>query len=269
MDAIATDVERALRDSRRPPSRGPHRAVARPGRPTRSATRASASCAEYGIAPPHRPAAGAGPRPGRGCSWRCAARTAARADTRELQPLRLHGCKALWRCQACRRAVRPLQGDLSDRRRRSRDRHARVPPAAGGRGRPAHRRRGRVTFDVPAELRDDYALRRRPAPHGAHGPSAARRCGATTRSARPPTEPAGCGSASSGLEGGAFSGFADKELRPGDSVDVMTPDRPLHVPLDPANAKHYARGRRRQRHHPGAVDRRHARSRSSRRARSR
>ena len=42
------------------------------------------------------------------------------------------------------------------------------------------------------------------------------------------------------LDGGAFSAYAHDVLRPGDTVDVMTPTGRFFTRLDPANSKHYA-----------------------------
>jgi ring-1,2-phenylacetyl-CoA epoxidase subunit PaaE len=41
------------------------------------------------------------------------------------------------------------------------------------------------------------------------------------------------------LPGGVFSTFALERLRPGDTIEVMTPSGRFTVPLDPAQAKHY------------------------------
>ncbi len=41
------------------------------------------------------------------------------------------------------------------------------------------------------------------------------------------------------VEGGRFSTFANEALRPGQTVDVMTPMGRFFTPLDPANEKHY------------------------------
>ena len=41
------------------------------------------------------------------------------------------------------------------------------------------------------------------------------------------------------VEGGRFSGFANESLKPGDTLEVMTPTGSFHTPLDPAQAKTY------------------------------
>jgi ring-1,2-phenylacetyl-CoA epoxidase subunit PaaE len=41
------------------------------------------------------------------------------------------------------------------------------------------------------------------------------------------------------IRGGHFSEFAQRELRAGDELEVMTPAGRFHTRLDPANAKHY------------------------------
>jgi ring-1,2-phenylacetyl-CoA epoxidase subunit PaaE len=41
------------------------------------------------------------------------------------------------------------------------------------------------------------------------------------------------------VDGGAFSGFANDDLRPGDTVGVMPPDGRFLVPLDPSQARTY------------------------------
>ncbi len=53
------------------------------------------------------------------------------------------------------------------------------------------------------------------------------------------------------VEGGAFSTYALKEIGPGDELEVMTPAGRFTLP-GPGPVR--GRGRR-QRHHPGAVDR--------------
>jgi ring-1,2-phenylacetyl-CoA epoxidase subunit PaaE len=41
------------------------------------------------------------------------------------------------------------------------------------------------------------------------------------------------------VEGGAFSAFANEELRVGDTLEAMPPMGAFHTPLDPASARHY------------------------------
>ncbi len=94
-----------------------------------------------------------------------------------------------------------------------------------------------ITFAVPDDLRDDYAFAA-----GQHLTVRITIDGEEVRRNYSICAPASSGRlrvAVKRLEGGAFSAFATSDLRPGDTVDVMTPTGRFHVPLDPANAKHY------------------------------
>jgi ring-1,2-phenylacetyl-CoA epoxidase subunit PaaE len=94
-----------------------------------------------------------------------------------------------------------------------------------------------ITFAVPDDLRDDYAFAA-----GQHLTVRMTIDGEEVRRNYSICAPASSGRlrvAVKRLEGGAFSAFATSDLRPGDTVDVMTPTGRFHVPLDPANAKHY------------------------------
>ena len=94
-----------------------------------------------------------------------------------------------------------------------------------------------ITFSVPDDLRDDYEFAA-----GQHLTVRMTIAGEEVRRNYSICAPAGSGRlrvAVKRLEGGAFSAFATSGLRPGDTVDVMTPTGRFHVPLDPANAKHY------------------------------
>ena len=94
-----------------------------------------------------------------------------------------------------------------------------------------------ITFAVPDDLRDDYEFAA-----GQHLTVRMTIAGEEVRRNYSICAPAGSGRlrvAVKRLEGGAFSAFATSDLRPGDTVDVMTPTGRFHVPLDPANAKHY------------------------------
>jgi ring-1,2-phenylacetyl-CoA epoxidase subunit PaaE len=94
-----------------------------------------------------------------------------------------------------------------------------------------------IAFDVPPALRDEYRF----AP-GQHVTLRARIGGEECRRSY---------SICSGLDdgelrvavktvaGGRFSTFANRELRPGDPLDVMTPTGRFTVPLDPAAARTY------------------------------
>ena len=94
-----------------------------------------------------------------------------------------------------------------------------------------------ITFAVPDELRDDYAFEA-----GQHLTVRTDIGGEEVRRNYSICAPASSGRlrvAVKRLDGGAFSAFATSGLQPGDSIDVMTPTGRFHVPLDPANAKHY------------------------------
>ena len=94
-----------------------------------------------------------------------------------------------------------------------------------------------ITFDVPAELQDDYAFEA-----GQHLTVRMDIAGEEVRRNYSICAPASSGRlrvAVKRLDGGVFSAFATSGLQPGDTVDVMTPTGRFHVPLDPANAKHY------------------------------
>jgi ring-1,2-phenylacetyl-CoA epoxidase subunit PaaE len=94
-----------------------------------------------------------------------------------------------------------------------------------------------ITFDVPAELQGDYAFEA-----GQHLTVRMDIAGEEVRRNYSICAPASSGRlrvAVKRLDGGVFSAFATSGLQPGDSVDVMTPTGRFHVPLDPANAKHY------------------------------
>lgn len=94
-----------------------------------------------------------------------------------------------------------------------------------------------ITFDVPPELRDDYAFAA-----GQHLTVRTVIGGEEVRRNYSICAPAGSGRlrvAVKRLDGGAFSAYATSTLRRGDEIDVMTPTGRFHLPLDPANAKHY------------------------------
>jgi ring-1,2-phenylacetyl-CoA epoxidase subunit PaaE len=55
------------------------------------------------------------------------------------------------------------------------------------------------------------------------------------------------------VEGGAFSTWANEDLKPGDTLEAMPPDGRFHTPLDARGAA-LSGLRRRLGHHPGAVD---------------
>jgi len=94
-----------------------------------------------------------------------------------------------------------------------------------------------ITFDVPDDLRDDYAFTQ-----GQHLTVRTRIDGEEVRRNYSICAPATGGRLRIGvkrLTGGAFSGHATSGLKPGDVVDVMTPTGRFFTALDPAHAKHY------------------------------
>jgi ring-1,2-phenylacetyl-CoA epoxidase subunit PaaE len=95
-----------------------------------------------------------------------------------------------------------------------------------------------ITFDVPAELKDEYDFTA-----GQHLNIRTSHAGDDTRRSYSICSPAGSGVlkiAVKRIPGGAFSSYAATGMKVGDVVDVMTPLGRFNTPLDPANAKHYA-----------------------------
>ena len=131
-----------------------------PGPPTGSPTRAAASWPTAGIAPPHaapapRRAGAAHPRPDP--SRRSPARGAARRTPTRTAEFGATACKALYRCAELPRAVRARQGDLMRVPRTPTEFH----PLTVARVEPLTDDSVAVTFDVPDELAEDFALRAR------------------------------------------------------------------------------------------------------------
>lgn len=94
-----------------------------------------------------------------------------------------------------------------------------------------------VTFEVPDELAEDYAFTQ-----GQHLTIRTDLAGDDVRRNYSICAPATSGRlriAVKGLEGGAFSSYALDGLKPGDTLDVMTPTGRFFTELDPANAKNY------------------------------
>jgi ring-1,2-phenylacetyl-CoA epoxidase subunit PaaE len=94
-----------------------------------------------------------------------------------------------------------------------------------------------VTFDVPDDLRDDYAFT-----HGQHITIRTELAGDDVRRNYSICSPVSSGRlriAVKRLPGGAFSEHALDMLRVGDVLDVMTPSGRFFTELDPGNAKHY------------------------------
>ncbi len=95
-----------------------------------------------------------------------------------------------------------------------------------------------ITFDVPPELAEDYRFG-----PGQHVAILAPVPGDQVRRNYSICEPAGSPTlrvAVKRLPGGVFSSWAHTELRPGDSLEVMTPVGRFCPPLDPHHSKRYA-----------------------------
>ena len=94
-----------------------------------------------------------------------------------------------------------------------------------------------LTFDVPDELRESYRFT-----HGQHLTLRTTIDGQDVRRNYSICSPATSGAlrvAVKRLEGGVFSAYALDGLKPGDTLDVMTPTGHFSTPLDPGQAKHY------------------------------
>lgn len=94
-----------------------------------------------------------------------------------------------------------------------------------------------LRFDVPAELRADYAF-----VQGQHLTLRTRLEGDEVRrtySICAGVDDAELRVAIKQVPGGLFSTWANRSLRSGDRIDVLTPDGRFHTPLDPGHVKHY------------------------------
>jgi ring-1,2-phenylacetyl-CoA epoxidase subunit PaaE len=94
-----------------------------------------------------------------------------------------------------------------------------------------------ITFDVPADLESAYSF-----VQGQHLTIRTNLAGDDERRSYSICSPATSGPLRIGVKvirGGHFSEFAQRELRAGDELEVMTPAGRFHTRLDPANAKHY------------------------------
>lgn len=94
-----------------------------------------------------------------------------------------------------------------------------------------------ITFDVPEDLRDDYAFN-----HGQHLTVRTELAGDDVRRNYSICSPASSGVlrvAVKRLPGGAFSEHALDVLKVGDVLDVMTPTGRFFTELDPTHRKHY------------------------------
>ena len=94
-----------------------------------------------------------------------------------------------------------------------------------------------LKFDVPAGLADEYRFTQ-----GQHLALRATLDGEELR--RSYSVCSGCDDgelrvAVKKVPGGRFSVWANEALRPGDAIDVMTPEGRFFTPLDPAHEKHY------------------------------
>lgn len=92
-----------------------------------------------------------------------------------------------------------------------------------------------ITFDVPEELRDEFSFEA-----GQHVSVRTDLGGEDVRRSYSICSPATSGELSIAvkhLPGGAFSTFAMERLRPGDSLEVMTPSGSFGTPVDPLAAK--------------------------------
>jgi ring-1,2-phenylacetyl-CoA epoxidase subunit PaaE len=93
-----------------------------------------------------------------------------------------------------------------------------------------------ITFDVPAELAEEYEFAA-----GQH--LTVRRPGEEVRRSYSICAPAGSGVLRIGVKripGGEFSSYAAERLKVGDTIDVMTPLGRFGTELDPDNENHYA-----------------------------
>jgi ring-1,2-phenylacetyl-CoA epoxidase subunit PaaE len=93
-----------------------------------------------------------------------------------------------------------------------------------------------ITFEVPDDFAAEYEFTA-----GQH--LTVRRAGDDVRRSYSICSAAGSGVlriAVKRIPGGEFSSYAANELKPGDTIDVMTPLGRFGTELDPANAKHYA-----------------------------
>jgi ring-1,2-phenylacetyl-CoA epoxidase subunit PaaE len=93
-----------------------------------------------------------------------------------------------------------------------------------------------ITFDVPADLAEEYRF-----VHGQHVTVRTELAGDDVRRNYSICAPAAgpLRIAVKRLQGGAFSAYALDRLRPGDTMEVMTPTGRFFTELDPAHAKHY------------------------------
>jgi phenylacetate-CoA oxygenase/reductase PaaK subunit len=93
-----------------------------------------------------------------------------------------------------------------------------------------------ITFDVPESLREEFAF----AP-GQHLPVRTNLGGQGVRRNYSICSPTNgqLRIAVKRIPGGAFSSYAAEQLKPGDTLELMTPTGSFGTPLDPLQAKHY------------------------------
>ena len=94
-----------------------------------------------------------------------------------------------------------------------------------------------VTFELPADLADDYTYlqgQHLTLRHQIDGEDLRRNYSICSG-----VDEGRLSIAIKKVEGGRFSSFANDSLRPGDSLEVMTPTGSFNTPLDPAQAKTY------------------------------
>jgi len=94
-----------------------------------------------------------------------------------------------------------------------------------------------ITFDVPAQLRDEFAFR-----PGQHLPVRTNLGGQDVRRNYSICSPATSGQlriAVKRIPDGAFSSYAAEQLKPGDTLELMTPTGNFGTTLDPLQAKNY------------------------------
>ncbi len=95
-----------------------------------------------------------------------------------------------------------------------------------------------IEFDIPPELAGEFSFT-----HGQHVSLRCEAAGDDTRRSYSICSAAGSGRlrvAVKRLPGGIFSAFALEQLRPGDTVEVVTPVGHFNTPLDPSRATSYA-----------------------------
>ena len=187
---------------------------------------ARAKLAAYGVAPPAARVAD-GPVP-LTLSVRCP--QCGSLDTRESSRFGSTACKSLWVCQSCREPFDHFKTPVSGHC----DGHAALHPLRVAAIDELTDDSVAITFDVPDDLREDYAFR--------HGQHLSIRGGDDVRRSFSICTPPSSGVLRIGvkrLPGGAFSDGVVESLRVGDELEVMTPAGRFTTDLDPTAAKRY------------------------------